>query len=62
MYKINLTTPYKDRNNVFINGKPDIKNLSHQDYKTFISVLELEIRNYYKDKKIATIQRKDIPP
>lgn len=62
MYKINIKTPYKDRNNVFINGKPDIKKLSQQDYKTFISVLEMEIRNYYKDKKTDTIQRKDIPP
>ncbi|MCM1295585.1 MAG: hypothetical protein NC311_08580 [Muribaculaceae bacterium] len=39
------------RNTLYINGTPDIRAMSKQDYDAFISILELEIRNYYKDKE-----------
>jgi hypothetical protein len=42
------------RDTLYIKGTPNIRILSRQDYNSFITELELEIREYYKnDAKIS---------
>ncbi len=45
-----------------INGVPSFKNLSTQDFKSFISTLEFQVKTFYKDKARNTDTNKDIPP
>lgn len=62
MYEINFKEPSKGKNKVLINGKPNIKNMSQQDFAIYISTLETEIRNFYKEENKFETKRKDIPP
>ena len=41
-----------------VKGCPSVSALNKQEFDLFISALELEIRNYYKDKK----KSKNQPP
>lgn len=37
---------------IYVNGQPDIDNMSDEEYDLFVSSLELRMNEYYENKKI----------
>ena len=56
--EVELKTKNSQARKIRANGLIKVSLIPKKDYDNFIALLELEIRNYYKDKKV----RPEVPP